>query len=163
MNRHYSAEEYYALCQKLRSAFADTTLTTDIMVGFPGETREDFEESLRFAQKVGFEKVHVFPYSVRPGTPAAKMKEQVDKHEKERRAAEMIEATEKMRRQYLESQIGKTLEILVEEHHGGFAQGYTANYTPVKIISEERLHGIVKAKITAVDGDFCVGEIINYT
>ncbi|MGN0573689.1 MAG: tRNA (N(6)-L-threonylcarbamoyladenosine(37)-C(2))-methylthiotransferase MtaB [Acutalibacteraceae bacterium] len=163
MNRHYSAEEYYALCQKLRSAFADAALTTDIMVGFPGETREDFEESLRFAQKVGFEKVHVFPYSVRPGTPAAKMKEQVDKHEKERRAAQMIEATEKIRRQYLESQIGKTLEILVEEHHGGFAQGYTANYTPVKIISDERLHGIVKAKITAVDGDFCVGEINNYT
>ena len=159
MNRHYSAEEYYVLCQKLRSAFTDTTLTTDIMVGFPGESLEDFEESLRFAQKVGFEKVHVFPYSVRPGTPAAKMQEQVDKQEKERRAAQMIEATEKIRRQYLENQIGKTLEILVEEHHGGFAQGYTANYTPVKIVSDKPLYGIVKAKITAVDGDFCVGEI----
>ena len=159
MNRHYSAEEYYTLCLKLRSAFADTALTTDIMVGFPGESLEDFEESLRFAQKVGFEKVHVFPYSVRPGTPAAKMQEQVDKHEKERRTAQMIEATEKIRRQYLENQIGKTLDILVEEHHDGFAQGYTANYTPVKIITDERLHGIAKAKITAVDGDFCVGEI----
>lgn len=159
MNRHYDSAEYYELCQKLREAFDGTTITTDIMVGFPGETKEDFESSLKFAEKVGFEKVHVFPYSIRPGTPAAKMPDQVEKSEKERRAAKMSEACEKVRQDFLKSQIGKTLEVLVEEYHGGFAQGYTANYTPVKIACNCELHGIIKTEITAVDGDFCVGKI----
>lgn len=157
MNRHYDSAEYYELCRKLREAFDGTTITTDIMVGFPGETEEDFESSLKFAEKVGFEKVHVFPYSVRPGTPAAKMPEQVEKAEKERRAAKMSGACEKIRQEFLKSQIGKTLEVLVEEYHGGFAQGYTANYTPVKIACDQELHGIIKTEITAVDGDFCIG------
>ncbi len=158
MNRHYNSSEYYELCRKLRNAFADTTLTTDVMVGFPGETDGDFEASLDFVKRVGFEKVHVFPYSIRPGTPAARMENQIDKSEKERRAAVMSEACENIRKAYLENQKGKILEVLIEEYHNGFAQGYTANYTPVKISCNENLYGITKAKITAVDGDFCVGE-----
>lgn len=159
MNRHYDSAEYFELCQKLRGAFADTTITTDVMVGFPGETEEDFEISKSFVEKVGFEKVHVFPYSVRPGTPAAKMKEQVEKGEKERRAAEMSKTADEIRRKFLENQIGKALEVLIEEYHEGFAQGYTANYTPVKIPCSCNIHGIIKAEITAVDGDFCMGKI----
>ncbi|MBQ7122120.1 MAG: tRNA (N(6)-L-threonylcarbamoyladenosine(37)-C(2))-methylthiotransferase MtaB [Clostridia bacterium] len=159
MNRHYTSGEYYELCRKLRSAFDGTTLTTDIMVGFPGETQADFENSLAFAQKVGFEKIHVFPYSIRPGTPAAKMPDQIEKAEKENRAAIMGSAADKIRKDFLESQIGKTLEVLIEEYHEGFAQGFTKNYTPVRIACSENLHGIVKTKITAVDGDFCIGEI----
>ena len=159
MNRHYDSAEYYSLCQKLRKAFDNTTLTTDVMVGFTGETEEDFEKSLEFVKKVGFEKVHVFPYSIRPGTPAAKMENQLEKSEKERRAAIMSTAAEEIRKNFLESQIGKTLEVLIEEYHGGYAQGFTKNYTPVKIACEENLHGIIKAKITAVDGDFCIGKI----
>ncbi len=159
MNRHYDSAEYYSLCQKLRKAFDNTTLTTDVMVGFPGETEEDFKKSLEFVKKVGFEKVHVFPYSIRPGTPAAKMENQLEKSEKERRAAIMSTAAEEIRKNFLESQIGKTLEVLIEEYHGGYAQGFTKNYTPVKIACEENLHGIIKAKITAVDGDFCIGKI----
>ncbi len=156
MNRHYDSSEYFELCRKLRNAFENTTITTDIMVGFPGETDYDFNSSLEFAKKVGFEKVHVFPYSVRPGTPAAKMPDQIEKSEKERRAAIMSEACDKIRNDYLNSQIGKTLEVLIEEYHNGFAQGYTANYTPVKIPCENA-HGIIKTKIIGVDGDFCVG------
>ncbi|MBR4858703.1 MAG: tRNA (N(6)-L-threonylcarbamoyladenosine(37)-C(2))-methylthiotransferase MtaB [Clostridia bacterium] len=159
MNRHYDSGEYYSLCQKLRNGFEDTTLTTDVMVGFPGETDEDFIKSLEFVKKVGFEKVHVFPYSIRPGTPAAKMTNQIEKCEKERRAAAMTNACEEIRRDFLENQVSKTLEILVEEYHDGYAQGYTKNYTPVRIACGESLHGIVKTKITAVDGDFCMGEI----
>ncbi len=161
MNRHYNCEEYRQLCEKLRSSFKETTLTTDIMVGFPGETQEDFEESLAFAKEIGFEKVHVFPYSIRPGTPAAKMTDQVEKSEKSRRAAIMIEETEKVRAEFLKEQIGKVLEILPEEFHGNSVQGYTANYTPVKIIGINSIpEGIIKAKITAVNGDLCIGEII---
>ncbi len=159
MNRHYTSGEYYELCRKLRSAFDGTTLTTDIMVGFPGETQADFESSLAFAQKVGFEKIHVFPYSIRPGTPAAKMPDQIEKAEKEKRAAIMGTAADKIRKDFLESQIGKTLEVLIEEYHESFAQGFTKNYTPVRIACSENLHGIVKTKITAVDSDFCIGEI----
>ncbi|MGN0543213.1 MAG: tRNA (N(6)-L-threonylcarbamoyladenosine(37)-C(2))-methylthiotransferase MtaB [Acutalibacteraceae bacterium] len=159
MNRHYNSAEYLDLCRKLRAAFDGTSLTTDVMVGFPGETQEDFETSLEFVKTVGFEKVHVFPYSARPGTPAAKMTEQVEKSVKEQRAAMMTAAAEEIRKRFLEGQIGKTLEVLAEEHHAGYIQGYTANYTPVKIVSTEKLSGIIKAKITAVDGDFCIGEI----
>ncbi len=160
MNRHYDSDEYFKLCQKLRNAFTDTALTTDVMVGFPGETVDDFNASLKFVERVGFEKVHVFPYSIRPGTPAAKMPDQIEKSEKERRAAIMSTAAEKIRRDFLKSQIGKTLDVLVEEYHDGFVQGYTANYTPVKIRCEcDSIHGIIKTEITAVDGDFCIGKI----
>lgn len=159
MNRHYTSGEYFELCEKLRNSFDGTTLTTDVMVGFPGETQADFESSLTFVEKVGFEKVHVFPYSIRPGTPAARMADQIEKSEKERRASIMSTAADKIRKEFLESQIGKTLEVLVEEYHEGFAQGFTQNYTPVKIACGENLHGIIKTKITAVDGDFCIGEI----
>ena len=160
MNRHYNSAEYFELCKKLRTAFEDTTITTDVMVGFPDETEEDFISSLNFVKKVGFEKVHVFPYSIRPGTPAAKMQNQVEKSEKERRAAIMSAACEKIRQDFLKEQIGKTLEVLIEEYHEGFAQGYTANYTPVRIACEcDSLSGIIKTEITAVDGDFCIGKI----
>ena len=159
MNRHYTSNEYFELCQKLRNAFDGTTLTTDVMVGFPGETAEDFESSLAFVEKVGFEKVHVFPYSIRPGTPAAKMADQIEKCEKEKRASIMSTAAEKIRKDFLESQLGKTLEVLVEEYHDGFAQGYTKNYTPVKIACDETLHGIIKTEIISVEDDFCIGKI----
>ncbi len=158
MNRHYNSAEYYELCTKLRKSFTDTTITTDIMVGFPGETEADFQTSLDFAQKVGFEKVHVFPYSIRPGTPAAKMPNQNEKAEKERRAARMSEVCDKIRNNFLCSQTGKTVEVLIEEYHDGYAQGYTANYTPVKIACEN-IHGFVKAKIIDIEDDFCIGEL----
>lgn len=159
MNRHYSAEEYMELCTKLRNAFTDTTLTTDIMVGFPTESEEDFRTSVEFAKAVGFEKVHVFPYSPREGTRAAKM-EQISKHIKEERSRVMIEETEKVRQDFLHSQIGKTVEVLFETRHSnGYIEGYTKNYTPVKAKGNGNFSGIIKVIITDVEGDFCIGEI----
>ncbi len=160
MNRHYTAEEYFGLCQKLRSTFDSATLTTDVMVGFPDETQADFEESLAFVKKVGFEKVHVFPYSRREGTPAARMANQVENAEKSRRAAIMIEETEKIRNAFLLSQVGKVLEVLPEEFHNGFVQGYTANYTPVRILGADNGKEIIKAEIISVEDDFCIGKTI---
>lgn len=161
MNRHYDSAEYSELCQKLRSTFADCSLTTDLMVGFPGETEEDFGISLEFMKKIGFEKVHVFPYSRRPGTPADRMPEQVESSEKNRRAAIMIEEAEKIRLAFFEKQSGKIVEVLPEEHHGGCIQGYTANYTPVRIINcPEIPKEPVKAKITGFENDFCTAELI---
>ncbi len=161
MNRHYTAEEYYELCQKLRSSFDDTTLTTDIMVGFPGETEEDFIESVEFARKVGFEKVHVFPYSPREGTKAAKMP-QLTRAVKEQRSHIMIEETEKVRKAFLDSQLGKTVDVLFEtRHENGFTEGYTKNYTPVKVSGDVKCNEIRRVKITGTEDDFCIGEIVN--
>lgn len=158
MNRHYSAEEYSELCKKLRASFPDAAITTDIMVGFPTESEEDFAENVRFAQKIGFEKVHVFPYSPREGTKAAKMP-QIEKSVKEKRSHIMIEKTEEIRREFLKSQIGKIVEVLFETRHSdGYIEGYTKNYTPVKVKGELPCGEILKVKITAVDGDFCVGK-----
>lgn len=161
MNRHYTADEYYSLCRRLRASFKDTTLTTDVMVGFPGETQEDFEASLAFVKKVGFEKIHVFPYSRRDGTPAARMTEQLPNAVKEKRAAEMAQAAAEIRRSFLLEQVGKTLEVLPEEHYGnGTAHGYTANYTPVCITGGKYSFGEITAvRITGVDDDRCVGIV----
>ena len=157
MNRKYTCDEYRTLCSKLRSVFHDATITTDVMVGFAGETKEDFETSLRFVEEIGFEKVHVFPYSKRAGTPAAKMSDQVEKSEKERRACVMAAKAEEIRKTFLESQVGKTLEILPEEFgKDGFIHGYTANYTPVKIKADIPYDRLVKVKVTRVDDDCCI-------
>lgn len=159
MNRHYTADEYMKLCTKLRNAFPDTTLTTDIMVGFPTESEEDFRTSVEFAKNVGFEKVHVFPYSPREGTRAAEMK-QIPRHIREERSRIMIEETEKVRQNFLKAQVGKTVEVLFETHRAdGFAEGYTKNYTPVRVKSDVSCTGILKVRITGTDGDFCVGVI----
>lgn len=163
MRRHYTAEEYYALCENLRKHFPGCALTTDVMVGFPMETEADFEENLEFVKKVGFQKVHVFPYSLRPGTKAALMNPQVEKKEKERRCKIMIAETEKIRRAYLKSRIGTQAEVLFESKvKDGFISGYTDNYTPVRIKSETFLYNeIHRVKITGLcEDDFCLGEII---
>lgn len=159
MNRHYTSSEYKELCDKLRSAFVDTTITTDIMVGFPTESEADFADNVDFAKEIGFEKVHVFPYSPREGTRAAKM-EQIEKSIKEKRSHIMIEETEKIRQSFLKSQIGKTVEVLLETRHDEqFTEGYTRNYTPVKVIGSHPCGKVVTAKVTATDGDFCIAEI----
>lgn len=160
MNRHYTADEYRQLCQKLRKSFSDTTITTDIMVGFPTESEEDFKESVRFAVEIGFEKVHVFPYSPREGTKAAKMP-QLEKSLKEKRSHIMIEETEKVRNNFLRSQIGKTVEVLFETRHSdGCTEGYTKNYTPVKLNQSITCGTVAKVRIIDVDGDFCLAEKI---
>lgn len=159
MNRHYTSAEYKELCTKLRNSFDETTITTDIMVGFPTESEEDFADNANFAKEIGFEKVHVFPYSPREGTRAAKM-EQIEKSTKEKRSHIMIEETEKIRQKFLESQIGKTVEILLETRHDDkFTEGYTKNYTPVKVKGSHPCGKLVTAKIITVDGDLCVAEV----
>lgn len=161
MNRHYTAKEYMDLCKKLRSSFKDCTLTTDIMVGFAGETEEDFEESLSFVKEIGFEKVHVFPYSVRTGTKAEKMNGHLPKKVKDERCHIMLRETDKIRKQFLTSQIGKTVSVLFESKTAsGFICGHTANYTPIKVKSPLEPSGEIReVKIIGVsDDDFCIGE-----
>lgn len=160
MNRHYTAEEYKALCDKLRISFDDTSITTDVMVGFHEESEEDFEDSLSFVKEIAFEKVHTFPYSERSGTAASKKGDSVPKSEKERRAAVMIEETDKIRQSYLKNLIGKTKEVLFENKvNENTYQGYTKSYLPVQIKSKENLVGKTRnVKIVDFCSDYCIAE-----
>lgn len=160
MNRHYTAEEYKALCNKLRKAFYDAGITTDVMVGFNEESQEDFDDSLSFVKSIAFEKVHTFPYSERIGTAASRKGDSVPKAEKERRAAVMIKETEKIRQSYLKNLIGKTKEVLFESKlDENTYQGYTKNYIPVQIKSDENLVGkAIDVKITDFCSDYCIAE-----
>ena len=160
MNRHYTAEEYKALCDKLRKTFTDTSITTDVMVGFNEESEDDFNESLEFVKSIQFEKVHVFPYSERQGTTASKQGDSVPKQIKEKRAGIMIDETEKIRQEYLKSLLNKKVEILFEnEIEKGIFQGYTKTYLPVRIKSNDNLTGkLLTVKIKDYCDEFCIAE-----
>ncbi|HJB75314.1 MAG TPA: tRNA (N(6)-L-threonylcarbamoyladenosine(37)-C(2))-methylthiotransferase MtaB [Candidatus Eubacterium faecale] len=161
MNRHYTAEEYEELCNKLRAAFKDCSLTTDVMVGFHEETEQDFEESLAFVKRIRFEKVHVFPYSERTGTAASKRGDSVSKQEKDRRTSVMIAETEKIRQNYLERQIGKKVRLLVEGRvNSEYLRGYTKNYLPVLLKSAQDLTGCeTDCIIQSVKNDECIANL----
>lgn len=163
MNRHYDTADYRRLCKKLRECFADCTLTTDIMVGFAGESDEDFETSLSFMEEIGFEKVHVFPYSIRKGTRAEKLEGHLDKKIKEDRCKIMIDKAEEIRRSFFSQQVGKTYSIIIEsKSDNDYYTGYTANYIPVKVKLPNGVNGsLVDIKIVEVaDEDYLIGEII---
>ena len=132
------------------------------MVGFAGETEEEFKESLDFVKKVAFAKSHVFPYSRRTGTIAAKAPNQVEGSVKAQRSKIMIDLTNESRKAFLEAQCGLDENVLFEQPtKDGFWEGYTMNYTPVKVRSERPLSGeILKVRLEKVDGDFCLGKIL---
>ena len=165
MNRHYTAAEYCDLCNKLRNAFDDTSITTDVMVGFNEESDKDFNESLNFVKKIRFEKVHVFPYSERTGTAASRKGDSVSKQEKERRASVMAEAAEKIRDEYFNSLIGKTVNVLFENETAPETfRGYTKNYIPVEIKCGKNIKGLeVNCTIESVDteNDICIAANLN--
>jgi threonylcarbamoyladenosine tRNA methylthiotransferase MtaB len=160
MGRRYDTAHYLRAVEEIRRRFPLAAITTDLMVGFPGETPEDFEESLAFARKVGFAKIHVFPYSRRPGTRAAAMPGQVPQEEKHRRAARLITAGEELRGAFLDSMVGTVQEVLFEERGENGQTGYTPNYTPVTVPEPGSLKGqILPVRITGRLGDGCQGQI----
>ena len=164
MYRNYDTKAYRALCAQLRATFPDGTITTDIMTGFPFETEEEFEESLAFAKEIGFEKIHVFPFSPRAGTPAAEMQPQVPKAVKKERARRMIALGEELRTAFLERQVGRDLEVLCETFEDGMVTGHTANYTPVRFPSDrDRQNELVTIHIDGVEKeqDACVGTLLS--
>ena len=159
MNRHYDTAEYARIVQSLRTAFGNAAMTTDVMVGFAGESEDDFQASMAFVQQIGFAKVHVFPYSVRKGTRAEHMPNHVSPAEKERRARLMGALTEESRRAFLQSQVGRVEDVLFERKRHGYWEGYTKNYTPVHVISDaDSLCGeICKVLLTGAGDDYCEG------
>ncbi|EJF41906.1 MiaB-like protein [Clostridium sp. MSTE9] len=164
MNRHYDTAEYREIVQNLRAAFPNAAITTDIMVGFAGETEQEFAESLAFAEEIGFAKVHVFAYSRRPGTVAYSAPDQLTKEVKDRRSKAMIEVTLGTMREFFQRQVGQTAGVLFErECAPGVYEGYTENYTPVTVSSEKPLHGqILPVRITSAGGVGCTGELLSH-
>ena len=162
MNRHYDTAFYRDLVCRLRSRFPDCSITTDIMVGFPGETEPAFLSSLSFCREIGFSKAHVFPYSPRRGTKAAEMPGQVEKRVKERRAKEMLSAMEQSALAFHRAQVGKTTHVLVENRlKSGELEGYTPHYVRVRFPGSEALCGqILPVRILHADVDGCQGELV---
>jgi threonylcarbamoyladenosine tRNA methylthiotransferase MtaB len=159
MKRKYDAARYYESVRLLKEYFPDCAVTTDMIVAFPGETEEEFAESLAFIQKCGFADMHIFPYSRRPGTPADKMAGQHDNATKEARSRTAIAVAAQMSESYRKSLIGTQQAVLFEEEEGGFFTGHAPNY--VKIYAHgENLHNQVRnVTITALHADGVLGKI----
>lgn len=162
MNRHYSTDEYRTIVNNLRNSFDNCSITTDVMVGFAGESEEEFEKSLSFVNSIKFAKVHTFIYSRRKGTKGDLLHNHIDPTVKNVRSKKMIEVTDIDRKEFLTSQVGKTTSVLFERKRAdGYWEGYTMNYTPVHLFSNEELSDVIKdVVITQSFDDYCVGELL---
>ena len=159
MNRKYDTARYAQSVALLNQYFEHPAVTTDMITGFPEETEEEFEETLRFIQSCKFAQMHIFPYSIRPGTPAAKMK-QIHKSVKEERARRGAAVAAEMQREYLNGCVGKIYPVLFEQPKGDWFSGHAPNYMEV-LVDGEDLHNEVKnVRITGVDGETLLGEIV---
>lgn len=161
MNRKYDTARYYEGVALLRRWFDRPGVTTDLIVGFPGETEEEFQETLAFIQKCAFSAMHIFPYSKRPGTPAAKMPGQVLKAVKEDRAHRAAAVAARMERTYLDQWVGETVPVLFEEEREGLWRGHTTRYTEVMAPSGENLHNRLRSvRVEGVEGGSLRGILV---
>lgn len=162
MNRKYTTAQYKSIVDGLRKAYPDVAITTDIMVGFPGETDEEFQKTVGFFKEISFSDAHIFQYSPRKGTPAAKRKDQIAPEIKEKRSKIISEITQQNRDKFLDSFIGKTLEVLFEQpDSNGFFEGKTSNYITVCVPFEENLSGTFRnVKIKQLKNGVLYGNII---
>ena len=157
MNRRYTTEQFRTIVDLLRKNYKDVNLTTDIIVGFPGETEEEFNITYKFLEEIKFYKMHVFKYSPRKGTKAAVMKEQVDGKIKEERSKKLIELSNKNELEYNKKYIGQEVEVLFEEEKEGIYKGHTKNYILAYCKSTEDLENkIKKVTFTQVENDHII-------
>ena len=161
MNRHYNLQEFKDLIARLRSRIPGLAITTDIIAGFPGETDEDFEETLRTVEEIGFTHIHAFPYSKREGTPAATMEDQVPEAVKKTRVALLNSLGQKGLQKFAGQMIGKPAEILIEREEDGYYLGFTNEYIHGKIKKATTAHDvgtIIGGTVTAFDGETLIIE-----
>lgn len=162
MKRKYNSKQAMRAIELLRENIKDVKFTTDVIVGFPSETEEDFLDSVEFVRSARFLMVHVFPYSKRKGTPACTMPEQIDGNEKTRRVHELCDVSKEIRGEILASEIGKNKQVLFETFENGRACGHTADFIEVAVNTDVPLHAETRnVKIVRVDGDICFGEIVS--
>ncbi len=161
MNRRYTTSEFRDGVEFLKKAYPNVALTTDIIVGFPGETEEEFEQTYKFLKDINFYKMHIFKYSPRKGTKAAIMPKQVDGKIKEERSRRLIEFSDQNTKEHNEKYIGKELDVLFEERDGEYIKGHTTNYIMVKVKTnnDSIKDKIEKVKIVDMDNEEClIGE-----
>jgi threonylcarbamoyladenosine tRNA methylthiotransferase MtaB len=158
----YTATGFQEIVDKVRSRYPDFNFTTDVIVGFPGETDEDFQQTVDFSRKIGFGHIHTFKYSVRNGTRAERMPEQISEKLKTRRSEIIRLVGEEEKRRYRLSMIGKQQTVLVEKVIGGIAQGYGENYLPVKFpaegVSSNEFVKVVLIALENGDDPFLIGK-----
>ena len=144
MNRKYTTDQFRHVVELLRNAYPEVHLTTDVIVGFPGETEEEFNKTYEFLKEINFYKMHVFKYSPRSGTVAAKMPNQIDGNIKEERSNKLIELSDENEKEYNQKYIGKEVEVLLEEREGEYLKGHTTNYMVVKMKTNENLENTIQ-------------------
>jgi threonylcarbamoyladenosine tRNA methylthiotransferase MtaB len=161
MNRHYTVKDYAEIIKLLRRSLPDTAITTDVIVGFPGETEKEFDESYAFCRDLKFTRLHIFPYSARKGTPAASMPDQIIPTVKKERSQRMIELAEESRNEFNSRYIGQIAEVLFEHGWDGFCSGLTGNYIKVSVRSKTDLSNrLVQVKLLEMKGDGLLGEAL---
>ena len=163
MNRRYTIDEFEKGVELLRKAYGNVALTTDIIVGFPGETEKEFNETYEFLKRIKFYKMHIFKYSQRKGTRAAIMPNQVPGNIKEERSRKLIELSDENEKEYNEKYIGKEVEVLFEDAHmeeaKRYMKGHTTNYRVVRLETDENLENQIKTvKIVGVKGVELIGK-----
>ena len=155
MNRRYDKKYFKKLVDKIRENRNDISLTTDVIVGFPGETEEDFKETLDFCEEIGFTKIHVFPYSDRSGTVASRMKDKIPGNIKKDRVRRLIDLSNKLEKEYYLKHIGKEDDVLIEEvKQDGYLHGFTSDYIPVKLKGDYKINEIYKIKLNKENINF---------
>ena len=159
MNRKYDLEYFKNKIKEIRSIREDISISTDIIVGFPGETEEDFEETIKTAREIGFSKIHVFPYSVRKGTKAEKMEGHLDNSIKKERARRLIEVSKELEIEYMNKFVGKKVEILTENAKDGYTLGHTSNFLLVKLDKRVESDIFINVKLNKVSYPYILGEI----
>ena len=160
MHRKYDTARYYESVALLKEAFPGCAITTDMIVAFPGETEEEFGESLEFIRKCDFADMHIFPYSRRPGTPADQMPGQHDNATKEKRSREAMAVAEKMRDAYCRAMVGSKQQVLFEEREGDYFTGHAPNYVKVYAKDEDLHNRVCTVAVTGIYEDGVRGEVM---
>lgn len=154
MNRRYDLKYFKEKVDQIRNLRKDVALSTDVIVGFPGETEIDFNHTLKFCEEIGFSKIHVFPYSDRSGTVASRMNDKVSGDVKKERARKLIELSNKLENKYYKGFIGKEVEVLIEEYKDGYYYGFTDNYIPLKLRGDYKANEIYNVILKEDDINF---------
>lgn len=166
MRRKYTTEEFAAKIKRLHEAMPGVAITTDVIVGFPGETEEMFENGYRYMEELGFAEMHVFPYSKRTGTPAARMEDQVDEEVKNERVHKLIDLSEKLQLQYAQRFVGEVVDVIPERDYkgapgSGLVMGYSDNYLQIVFEGSEAFIGeLCRVKITEAGVNECRGQLV---
>ena len=158
MNRKYDKKYFLNKIEQIRKIRPNIAISTDVIVGFPKETKEDFKESLDFCKKINFSKIHVFPYSLRKNTPAAKIPDQVDGNIKKKRVKELLELSKSLEISYMKKYLNKEVEVLIEENIDDISYGHTNNFLYVKINKKYNKEELVTVKIYDICYPYCLGK-----